>query len=98
MAVSAAFIIPLYLAAILGVCAFCCRRELVWVILPILAWTVLHAVFVGSVRYRVPMEPLLAVLAGAGIVWLASRVLGRRGVEGPGPCRGTEGTGDKGPG
>ncbi len=95
--VSAAFLIPVYLAAILGIAALCRRRELLWTLLPILAITAMHAVFVGSVRYRLPMEPFLCVLSGAGAVWLVSTIFGRRPAANAECPRGAQGTEVKGP-
>ncbi len=36
-------------------------------LLPVLVFTLLHMVFVGSVRYRVPAMPMLMVLSAAGL-------------------------------
>jgi hypothetical protein len=36
-------------------------------------------VFVGSVRYRVPVMPLMAVLSGAGVTCLLGRLRNRTG-------------------
>ena len=46
-----------------------------WFVLlcPVAAVTVLHMVFVGSVRYRVPYVPLVAVLSAAGCAHLLRR-------------------------
>jgi hypothetical protein len=41
--------------------------------LPAVYFTLVHAVSVGSLRYRVPVEPQLAILAAAG----AAVVFGR---------------------
>ena len=42
---------------------------------PILAWgaylTLIHMIFIGSLRYRLPLEPLMIVLAAVAIVRLA---------------------------
>ncbi len=49
---------------------------------PILALTVAHAMTVGSLRYRLPVEPILAVLAAAGAGAVVQAVsTGRRGRE-----------------
>jgi hypothetical protein len=50
------------------------RRAALLAALPALYFTVVHSLSVGSLRYRVPAEPPLAVLAAAGAAWLASRV------------------------
>jgi hypothetical protein len=63
--------VPLYLLILLGVWA---RRHdcvtVVGLLLPALCVSGLHAVFVGSVRYRLVALPALAVLAALGACWL----------------------------
>lgn len=61
--------------AILGVAAaFGSSREnrlAAWMILiPAVYYTAIHGIFVSSVRYRVPLVPLLALAAGWGCAWL----------------------------
>lgn len=46
-------------------------------LLPVAVFTLLHMLFVGSVRYRVPVMPMVMVLAAAGVGVLMS-FLGRR--------------------
>lgn len=69
--VSTAWMVGVLLTAALGLWA---RRRPVypWLVLlaPPIAFTLLHMVFVGSVRYRVPLMPMLHVLSAAGIAWL----------------------------
>jgi hypothetical protein len=59
-------------------------------IAPILAWgaylTAVHMVMIGSVRYRLPLEPFMIVFAAVALVRLARRV-GRPWAESPGPAR-----------
>jgi len=43
--------------------------------LPIPYFTLLHMVFVGSVRYRQPAIMAISVLAGMGIMWILQRLL-----------------------
>jgi hypothetical protein len=46
------------------------RRALgAWLVLlsPVIAFTLLHMVFVGSVRYRLPLMPMMLVLSAAGL-------------------------------
>lgn len=52
------------------------RRPDVYLILllPLVYYALLHMVFVGSLRYRLPVMPLLMVLAGHGVVLLWRRV------------------------
>jgi hypothetical protein len=54
------------------------RAALVYLLLPALYFTAVHALSVGSLRYRVPAEAPLAVLAAAG----AARVIGREKADG----------------
>jgi len=54
-------------------------------VLPVVYYAVLHAVFVGSVRYRVAIMPLLIVLASHGLAslfWRGERKGQRRGEHG----------------
>ncbi len=58
------------------------RRRAVcsWVLLllPVTGFTLLHTVFVGSVRYRIPIMPLVMVLSATGVVDLVGYWRGRR--------------------
>jgi 4-amino-4-deoxy-L-arabinose transferase-like glycosyltransferase len=40
---------------------------LLWVGLPVVYFTLLHCLYIGSVRYRVPVMPLVALAAGAAL-------------------------------
>lgn len=42
-------------------------------LMPVLAFTALHMIFVGSVRYRIPLMPMLFVLSAVGVLTLAGR-------------------------
>ncbi|MFI5378879.1 MAG: ArnT family glycosyltransferase [Tepidisphaerales bacterium] len=73
--VAMAYAVPLYLLVLAGLC----RGKLpagarVLLILPALYFTVVHAASVGSLRYRMPVEPILAVVAGAGLAWTMERL------------------------
>ena len=46
------------------------RKAKFFLLLPALYFTVIHALSVGSLRYRVPVEPALAVIAAAGVQML----------------------------
>ena len=48
---------------------------------PAVYFMALHAVFVSSVRYRVPAMPMLELLTGAGLAWLMNRRLATKGKE-----------------
>jgi len=52
------------------------RSVYAWCVLlgPVAGFTLLHMIFVGSVRYRVPVLPLVAVVSGVGVVHLLGRV------------------------
>jgi 4-amino-4-deoxy-L-arabinose transferase-like glycosyltransferase len=57
------------------------RRREVWPVFFCLVfgyWTLVHIVFYGEPRLHVPLQPLLAVLAAAAIVELATRLAGLR--------------------
>jgi 4-amino-4-deoxy-L-arabinose transferase-like glycosyltransferase len=76
----AGFTIPFFLLSIYGAI----RSGDEWwklavCLAPVLAFGVIHSVFVGSVRYRLPAEFPLAVLAGVGLVSLVERFSKREG-------------------
>ncbi|HSG69792.1 MAG TPA: glycosyltransferase family 39 protein [Planctomycetaceae bacterium] len=76
----AAFAIPFFLLSIYGALR---ADEALWKLVvclgPVLAFGIIHSVFVGSVRYRLPAEFPLAVLAGVGLVSLIERFSKRGG-------------------
>jgi len=60
-----------------------CRRAVrSWIILllPVVVFTLLHMVFVGSVRYRVPVMPMVFVLSASGLAMVWERL--RKGQSG----------------
>ena len=72
-AVSATFTAGVLILAMLAVARFACRRAilpsktsqfLLLMLLPVVYFTLLHCVFVGSVRYRIPLMPFLEMCAG----------------------------------
>ena len=72
--VSVGWTVPIYVLCLVG--AWSLRRSgwtLALLILPACYFTVVHAVFVGSVRYRLPAMPLLGLLAAVGLVELIRR-------------------------
>jgi 4-amino-4-deoxy-L-arabinose transferase-like glycosyltransferase len=77
----AAYFIPAVLAAGLG-CIFGPRNFWGWVLTlgPILYFTVIHAVFLGSLRYRLPAEYPMCIASAVGIQqvckWLSPRTGG----------------------
>jgi len=68
--------VPMVAGAMLGLVVLLRRpKHLVLLIAPVVMVTLIHAVLVGSIRYRVPIEPLLFVMAGVAAAWV------HRGVE-----------------
>jgi hypothetical protein len=79
----AGFSLLLFAGCLIGVWLY--RRNFVVLALtlgPVLFFSVLHAVFVGSLRYRLPAEYPMAVLAAAGWWKIALR---RRSAPNPAP-------------
>ena len=68
----------LYLGALLGICSGLPWRNLLLLLLPIVYFSLLHMVFIGSVRYRIPIMPYLEVLAACGIISVYTRISGKR--------------------
>ena len=44
-----------------------------WILLPIAYYTLLHAVFLGSIRYRLSFEPFIILVAAWGLSNLRSQ-------------------------
>ncbi len=65
---------PVFVLAAVGAWLLRSRRVLLYTLLtPAILTSILHCVFVGSVRYRIPAMPGLFVLAGTAIAALAAR-------------------------
>jgi 4-amino-4-deoxy-L-arabinose transferase-like glycosyltransferase len=70
------YTIPLYLLAAIGLCIM--PRRIAVLFLSLLAYNTLAAlVFAGATRYRVPWDFVLALAAGAAVVWLIDRIRAR---------------------
>ncbi|MBI4718376.1 MAG: glycosyltransferase family 39 protein [Planctomycetes bacterium] len=50
--------------------------KVAWLLLPALYFSMLHAVFVGSVRYRLPAMPMIEILAAVALVGFLDRFRG----------------------
>jgi len=74
--VSAAWMLPVLVLALAGWWRYR-RCVAAWAILllPVVAFTLLHMVYVGSVRYRVPVMPFVVVLSAAGLALVGQRFL-----------------------
>jgi len=67
--------VPVLLSALLGLYLRVRHwRSVVWLLLPVVVITLIHMVFVGSVRYRLAMMPFVTVFSGVGVWWLISKV------------------------
>jgi hypothetical protein len=78
-AVALLFALPFDVLVIAGIFASRLPRAAVaYLLVPALYFTAVHALSVGSLRYRLPAEPPLAVLAAAG----AARVIARKNESG----------------
>jgi hypothetical protein len=65
--------IALYALALIGL--FVLPRRVTVLVLSLLAYQTLMAMaFAGTTRYRVPWDFMLALAAGAAVVWLVDRV------------------------
>lgn len=77
-AIALIYTIPFDLLIVLAVgLARLGRWGKVFLLAPAIYFTLLHALSVGSLRYRIPAEPALAVLAGAGAAVLAQALFRR---------------------
>jgi hypothetical protein len=62
------FAVPLDLLALLGILRGRMSRSAKLLLLtPVIYFTVVHMATVGSLRYRLPLEPIVAILAAAGV-------------------------------
>ncbi len=70
-----------YAFAIIGLWHLCIHRRKMLLgvtLIPILYLTAMHALFLGSVRYRVPLIPLLCFLAAVGVQQIYSAYMASR--------------------
>ena len=83
VAAAAGYAIPLFLLAFIGLWASGIGRAgLAFLLLPALYFTVVHALSVGSLRYRIPAEvPMAVAAAGAVAGWSERRAAVREARE-----------------
>jgi len=68
---------PVLILSLAGILLSRRRWRTAWVLLaPAIYFAAVHSVFVGSIRYRAPVMPLLIVLAGYAVHRLWARLLG----------------------
>ncbi len=66
--ISAVWMVAVLLSAGVGLWRWRCAAGACLALLaPVLGFTILHMIFVGSVRYRIPLMPMLFVLSAAGL-------------------------------
>ncbi|NOS99037.1 MAG: hypothetical protein HOP29_00225 [Phycisphaerales bacterium] len=66
--VSAGWMLPIYVLTVVGVVnVWSDRKTAIALLFPAAYFTLVHAVFVGSMRYRLPAMPFLEILAAIGL-------------------------------
>jgi 4-amino-4-deoxy-L-arabinose transferase-like glycosyltransferase len=76
--IAAAYAVPFDLLVIIGL--FCCglsRGSKAFLLTPAVYFSIVHALTVGSLRYRTPAEPPLAILAALAAVTLVQKMRNR---------------------
>jgi 4-amino-4-deoxy-L-arabinose transferase-like glycosyltransferase len=77
VAVGLTYTLPLYVLILLGLSKPGIPRSAkVFLLIPAIYFTAIHALSVGSLRYRVPVEPPMAVIAAGGVASLLSKLNG----------------------
>ena len=74
IAVSLASCVPVMVFGVIGL-ILCLRDWRRWLLLivPIVYYSAVHSVTVGSIRYREPAMPFIIMFTGCGVAWLWSR-------------------------
>ncbi|UCD29778.1 MAG: hypothetical protein JSV03_04650 [Planctomycetota bacterium] len=54
-------------------------RYWVMLLLPVLGFTFLHTIFVASIRYRIPVMPMIIILSATGGIMVLNRIWSRAG-------------------
>jgi len=80
-AASVAVVVPLFVLIVVGLCRWPSAgwRSALFLLGPLIYFTLVHMIVVSSIRYRVPAMPPAMVLAALGSCWL----VGRRAASGP---------------
>jgi hypothetical protein len=75
--------VPLFILGLLGIAAGGLELKSKAILLvPVVYFTGVHSLFLGSVRYRVPLMPVVCIFAAAGLIYLIGNVkLGKRSVD-----------------
>lgn len=77
--VGVVFAVPLFVLTLLGVGVGAVSRSIkLYLLLPAIYFTVVHALTVGSLRYRIPADVPMSILAAAGAAEVARRLTTRR--------------------
>jgi hypothetical protein len=77
VAVGLTYTLPVYVLILLGLSKSGIPRSAkVFLLIPAIYFTAIHALSVGSLRYRVPVEPPMAVIAAGGVAFLLSKLNG----------------------
>jgi hypothetical protein len=69
--------VPLYFFGVIGLCLMRSRLTSL-LLIPVIYFTAVHALFLGSVRYRVPLMPIVCLFAAYGLLQMANLILGRK--------------------
>jgi hypothetical protein len=78
---SAASFTPVLVLFVVGlVLSWKRRRELIYLYLLVLHTMAINLVFVSSLRYRLPLEPFMIVVASYALAVIAARMRGRREI------------------
>ena len=77
MAISALYMVSVLICIAAGIVIRRKKLGMAGILLvPAIYFSALHTVFIGSIRYRAPVMPLLAVFAGVAVVALVERAFG----------------------
>jgi hypothetical protein len=79
--ISAIYSVPFDVLVLIGMFSSALRPSAkALLLIPAVYFTMVHAMSVGSLRYRVPVEPMLAVIAAAGAIAIVRNISQRLDV------------------